>query len=500
MADAVETFEIGTHDAATINALQFITKLLVNPAKYPDTWATVGQRFNAVLGKSWQKALKQLIEMSDGTRPFIKVAIGTTGNVLTMGSGSPTGGADGDFHFKTADGTFWSKAGGTWSQAAGVSVHANLSGKDADDHPHYTRADGTRAFTGAVSGVTPTAGAHLTTRDYVDAKFENLKPQDSVIDRDLTAPPGGELTGDRYIVAAGATGTWATHDNEIAEWNGSGYDFTVPTLNMYTPVDDEARIVRWNGSAWVFIEGMLLHDSMGGLTAGDPHTQYAKTNGSRNITGKQIFENEIELSAASASATIGSGGGEVDINLRKGNANSVDFHFYTDTGSGLHPHWIWSVTSAEAVEFKRRNADGTANDVPLSINWTTGDVKVANNLDLDGQAYFGDATATVSANAVAVDFNNGNMIEFDMQPATGTVTATLSNLQSGGVYYVIVKEHDDGVGVPYPITFSITGTVVWDTGTQRALSNPAEDKFTIYKFVKRGTYVFASVDFAEVTF
>ena len=32
----------------------------------------------------------------------------------------------------------------------------------------YTLADGTRAFTGVVSGVTPTANAHLATKLYTD--------------------------------------------------------------------------------------------------------------------------------------------------------------------------------------------------------------------------------------------------------------------------------------------------------------------------------------------
>lgn len=46
--------------------------------------------------------------------------------------------------------------------------HGTLSGLEDDDHTHYSRADGTRAFTGTVNGVDPTASGHLATRNYVE--------------------------------------------------------------------------------------------------------------------------------------------------------------------------------------------------------------------------------------------------------------------------------------------------------------------------------------------
>ena len=38
----------------------------------------------------------------------------------------------------------------------------------------------------------------------------------SVLDRDLTAPPGSPADGDRYIVASGGTGDWAGWDLNVA--------------------------------------------------------------------------------------------------------------------------------------------------------------------------------------------------------------------------------------------------------------------------------------------
>ena len=46
--------------------------------------------------------------------------------------------------------------------------HGDLAGLNDDDHPQYILADGTRAFTGTIDGVTPTEDAHLVTKGYVD--------------------------------------------------------------------------------------------------------------------------------------------------------------------------------------------------------------------------------------------------------------------------------------------------------------------------------------------
>lgn len=46
--------------------------------------------------------------------------------------------------------------------------HGDLVGLGDDDHTIYIKADGTRGFTGTVSGIYPTSDAHLATKEYVD--------------------------------------------------------------------------------------------------------------------------------------------------------------------------------------------------------------------------------------------------------------------------------------------------------------------------------------------
>ena len=95
-------------------------------------------------------------------------------------------------------------------------------------------------------------------RYYTETEVDNLLAalgtsaewQDSVIDR-VTTPPGGESTGDRYLVIATASGAFAGHEDDIAEYNGSGWDFTTPTTGTYVSVDDETSVLYYfGGSSW----------------------------------------------------------------------------------------------------------------------------------------------------------------------------------------------------------------------------------------------------------
>jgi len=71
----------------------------------------------------------------------------------------------------------------------------------------------------------------------------------SVLDKDLATPPVSPTTGDRYIVAASATGAWAGHTNDIAEWTGAVWSFTAPVTGAAALVQDEFELYGWNASA-----------------------------------------------------------------------------------------------------------------------------------------------------------------------------------------------------------------------------------------------------------
>lgn len=73
--------------------------------------------------------------------------------------------------------------------------------------------------------------------------------QCAVIDRDLTAPPGGEANGDVYLVATGATGDWAGKDGQIAGYY-DGWIYYTPAEGFVMRVLDENLWLGWNGSSW----------------------------------------------------------------------------------------------------------------------------------------------------------------------------------------------------------------------------------------------------------
>lgn len=64
--------------------------------------------------------------------------------------------------------------------------HGSLAGTGDDDHTQYSLADGSRAFTGEVGGVDPTADASLATKRYVDpSRTEAFKSADQQISNTL---------------------------------------------------------------------------------------------------------------------------------------------------------------------------------------------------------------------------------------------------------------------------------------------------------------------------
>lgn len=115
--------------------------------------------------------------------------------------------------------------------------------------------------------------------------------QVSVKDRDLTAPPGSPIEGDRYIVASGGTGAWATWDLNIALYTDGAWLKVVPGAGWIAWAVDESKLLIFNGAAWLefgtasgLVSFIALRDGtvdrVGVLTAADATNRLAaKTNG-----------------------------------------------------------------------------------------------------------------------------------------------------------------------------------------------------------------------------
>jgi len=146
--------------------------------------------------------------------------------------------------------------------------HINDSSSGRIDESHLDTdivlIDGSRAFTGKISGITPTDPTHLATKSYVDALIQGLDWQESVLDKDLTTPPtlGGGDAGKRYLIPSGASAPWDTHQDEIAEWDGAAWVYSSPTEGFAVWVEDEDKTYTWNGTSWVKFGSTIDHTQL----------------------------------------------------------------------------------------------------------------------------------------------------------------------------------------------------------------------------------------------
>ncbi|WP_334148932.1 DUF2793 domain-containing protein [Hyphomicrobium sp.] len=101
----------------------------------------------------------------------------------------------------------------------------------------------------------------------------------AVIDRDLTAAPDAPEDGDRYIVAASATGVWSGKDTQVAVWQDGGWTFLEPGPGWLCFVMDENVLVFWTGAQWEDVAsalGALQNLSLFGVgTTADTENRFA---------------------------------------------------------------------------------------------------------------------------------------------------------------------------------------------------------------------------------
>jgi hypothetical protein len=92
------------------------------------------------------------------------------------------------------------------------------------------------------------AQKHVTHNEAV--RLLDALVQMAVISRTVASPPATPADGNRYIVAAGATGAWATWDFNIAYYVDGAWMKLVPQAGWLAWVEAEAAHVRWDGTVW----------------------------------------------------------------------------------------------------------------------------------------------------------------------------------------------------------------------------------------------------------
>jgi len=80
--------------------------------------------------------------------------------------------------------------------------------------------------------------------------LEKFQWQQPVIDKDLTSPPADPSKGDRYLIYGTGSGDWTGHDNDIAYYDGSAWQFIDASEGMHVWVKDEDKIYVFDGTSW----------------------------------------------------------------------------------------------------------------------------------------------------------------------------------------------------------------------------------------------------------
>jgi len=92
------------------------------------------------------------------------------------------------------------------------------------------------------------AQKHVTVNEAL-SRLDGLV-QLSVISSALTAPPATPAEGDRYIVASGATGTWAGWDDSIALFSGGAWLRLIPQTGWLAWDQASTQTRIYSGAAW----------------------------------------------------------------------------------------------------------------------------------------------------------------------------------------------------------------------------------------------------------
>ncbi|MGV2066360.1 gp53-like domain-containing protein [Agrobacterium sp. 22-226-1] len=85
----------------------------------------------------------------------------------------------------------------------------------------------------------------------------------SVISMTLSSAPGAPSAGDTYLIPTGATGIWATHVGEIAQWTGSAWSYLTPPDGHGISLPDGRVFERIAGT---YVEKLALDAQSGKWT------------------------------------------------------------------------------------------------------------------------------------------------------------------------------------------------------------------------------------------
>jgi hypothetical protein len=185
----------------------------------------------------------------------------------------------------------------------------------------------------------------------------------AAIDRDLSAPPASPAEGARYLVKPPGSGAFAGNDNQIAHYLDGGWSFYAPVKGWTCYVEDEGRLVAWDGASWQAVGGPTTELQnlvlLGIGTPADTTNPFAAKLNNALWTAKSVAEGgtgdlRYKMSKDSAAKTLSllfqdNYSGRAEIGL----TGDDDFHFKTSPDGAS---WVEALLLDKATGSTKVNA------------------------------------------------------------------------------------------------------------------------------------------------
>ncbi|BEV46001.1 hypothetical protein CRBSH125_21840 [Afipia carboxidovorans] len=103
--------------------------------------------------------------------------------------------------------------------------------------------------------------AVIRTSDGYRYKTSGVYEFRSVLSTTVTDPPDEPSLGDRYIVPAGATGAWSSHQDDLAVFTPNGWKFQVPAIGQWVLDEEIGGFIAYTETGWTYGPGARSFDA-----------------------------------------------------------------------------------------------------------------------------------------------------------------------------------------------------------------------------------------------
>lgn len=240
----------------------------------------------------------------------------------------------------------------------------------------------------------------------------------TIIDRNLTSPPGSPGEGDCYIVASTGADGWAGHDLEIAFYADSAWQFVTPRNGWKAFIVDEQQFVYWSTDAspdaWVDMPGY------GGSSVG--------VSAEGSLVGTRGEINLVEGNNVAITVTDNSGDGRVDVTLSA--TAAVDFATLSNTATAGDDLLLFADVSDSDTVIKR------------TLDEVIADKGIALGTHDHDTAYAAISHTHSASDITAGTFADGRIAESNVTQHQAALSITESQISDLGTYATASHDHD----------------------------------------------------------